>query len=474
MNNRGVPCVSSCDDAGRKTMKTLAFAACVAASFALGGGTALAQGYAPEVPRYYSPDDTVDPYGSVAASPAPYDVEPINAGDTYDEDGYDADYDIYYDTVAAENYDDGYDPNAYQQFQSTLDPYGQWVSDPTYGQVWAPSASVVGSDFVPYGTCGNWVLTEYGWTWESCYDWGWAPFHYGRWVDLVGFGWCWVPGSIWGPGWVSWRSGGGYVGWAPLPPRGVTVGPPRGVRSPWRFVLAHQLGDRRANFLPAHIVPAVFAKTSVVTNLRNANAARFNAGPSPALLRSPFRAVPLQQAAPRALPHPSVIARPGLPVQARPWFHNMPARSIPLRPGDPANRSIVLGARTPVVGQPVVRRPYLPAHPYNGTLTVVRPQAPQAYRPPQYYTPPAYHAYAPPSAYHPYTPPSAYHAYAPPAYHAPAYQAPAYHAPTFHAPAPTFHAPAPSYHAPAATFHAPSPSYHSAPSHFGGGGFRHH
>ena len=28
---------------------------------------------------------------------------------------------------------------------------------------------------------------------------------------------------MWGPAWVSWRSGGGYVGWAPMPPRGVRV-----------------------------------------------------------------------------------------------------------------------------------------------------------------------------------------------------------------------------------------------------------
>ena len=31
----------------------------------------------------------------------------------------------------------------------------------------------------------------------------------------------WVPGYEWGPAWVSWRFGGGYVGWAPLPPRAV-------------------------------------------------------------------------------------------------------------------------------------------------------------------------------------------------------------------------------------------------------------
>lgn len=34
-------------------------------------------------------------------------------------------------------------------------------------------------------------------------------------------GWVWVPGVEWAPAWVSWRVGGGYIGWAPLPPHGV-------------------------------------------------------------------------------------------------------------------------------------------------------------------------------------------------------------------------------------------------------------
>ena len=29
-------------------------------------------------------------------------------------------------------------------------------------------------------------------------------------------GWYWIPGRTWGPAWVSWAVGGGYVGWCPL------------------------------------------------------------------------------------------------------------------------------------------------------------------------------------------------------------------------------------------------------------------
>ena len=65
---------------------------------------------------------------------------------------------------------------------------------------------------------GHWVYSDAGWTWVSDEPWGWATYHYGRWVNLDGTGWCWVPGYTWAPAWVSWRYGDGYCGWAPLPP----------------------------------------------------------------------------------------------------------------------------------------------------------------------------------------------------------------------------------------------------------------
>src|SRR5262249_52816714 len=56
-------------------------------------------------------------------------------------------------------------------------------------------------------------------------DFGWATYHYGRWANLADYGWVWFPGEDldWGPAWVSWRTGGDYIGWAPLPPRGPGV-----------------------------------------------------------------------------------------------------------------------------------------------------------------------------------------------------------------------------------------------------------
>jgi hypothetical protein len=103
-----------------------------------------------------------------------------------------------------------------QEFYDQLSPYGAWVSDPNYGDVWVPD---VNGDFRPYVTNGHWVLTEYGNTWVSDYPWGWATFHYGRWHYDDYYGWEWVPGNEWAPAWVSWRNGNGYYGWAPLAPQ---------------------------------------------------------------------------------------------------------------------------------------------------------------------------------------------------------------------------------------------------------------
>jgi hypothetical protein len=105
-------------------------------------------------------------------------------------------------------------------FHAALDPYGRWVEVPGLGLVWQPSAAVVGADFTPYVTGGSWVSAPRGWIFQSQWDWGWAPFHYGRWTLASEFGWVWWPDTRWGPSWVDWRYSGSYVAWAPLPPPG--------------------------------------------------------------------------------------------------------------------------------------------------------------------------------------------------------------------------------------------------------------
>jgi hypothetical protein len=101
---------------------------------------------------------------------------------------------------------------------------GNWIDVEGYGYGWQPEIVVRDPNWRPYSD-GYWAYTDYGWTWISYEDFGWATYHYGRWASLADYGWVWFPGEDldWGPAWVSWRTGGDYIGWAPLPPRGPGV-----------------------------------------------------------------------------------------------------------------------------------------------------------------------------------------------------------------------------------------------------------
>lgn len=106
-------------------------------------------------------------------------------------------------------------PRDYSMFYDRLAPYGRWLDVGGYGYCWRPTITVAG--WRPY-VDGCWVWSSYGWTWQSNEPYGWAVYHYGRWVNLSRYGWVWVPGSDWAPAWVAWRQSRDCVGWAPLPP----------------------------------------------------------------------------------------------------------------------------------------------------------------------------------------------------------------------------------------------------------------
>ncbi|HEU5319792.1 MAG TPA: DUF6600 domain-containing protein, partial [Methylomirabilota bacterium] len=103
----------------------------------------------------------------------------------------------------------------------TLDQYGTWQADESYGRVWLPTSVAVG--WVPYST-GRWIWdSRFGWTWLDDAPWGWAPYHYGRWV-FVRSRWAWAPGPIivrpvYAPALVVFLGGrtvGRPLAWAPL------------------------------------------------------------------------------------------------------------------------------------------------------------------------------------------------------------------------------------------------------------------
>lgn len=121
-----------------------------------------------------------------------------------------------------------------------LDRHGRWEQAPEYGHVWTPSVVAVG--WAPYRH-GRWAWSRHwGWTWVDDAPWGFAPFHYGRWVSWGGR-WCWSPGvyvsrPVYAPALVAWLGGPSvsiginigaarpprpHYGWYPLAPREVYV-----------------------------------------------------------------------------------------------------------------------------------------------------------------------------------------------------------------------------------------------------------
>src|SRR6202166_2245148 len=169
-------------------------------------------------------------------------------------------------------------------FYSNLAPYGYWVNRPSYGWVWMPRH--IRHGWRPY-SAGRWAYTDYGLTWVSAEPFGWATYHYGRWALDPDYGWEWVPGTDWGPAWVSWQGGDGYCDWAPLSPDvGWSVGVGFG-----GFTLGVGIDPGWYNFVPERsflsanvgrfAVPpyrnaAIFRNTTNITNFRNVGGRVFN------------------------------------------------------------------------------------------------------------------------------------------------------------------------------------------------------
>ncbi len=101
-----------------------------------------------------------------------------------------------------------------------LDAYGTWRHTPRYGAVWVPT--VVDAGWAPYST-GHWAYIEpWGWTWVDDAPWGFAPFHYGRWIHEEGY-WGWAPGPYYG-GWDRGWYAPALVAWFGGPSWGVSLG----------------------------------------------------------------------------------------------------------------------------------------------------------------------------------------------------------------------------------------------------------
>lgn len=182
-------------------------------------------------------------------------------------------------------------PASYGMFYRKLEPYGAWRETSDYGYVWQPREAEESRDWRPYAE-GRWAYTDAGWTWVSDEPFGWATFHYGRWVRLRRVGWVWVPGDEWAPAWVSWRTSKDYVGWAPLPPE-ARFDRKRGIRNwadnyydigpdQYAFVPNDEFGARRIQqaLVPVERNITIVIDTTNVTSITFTNTTIFNQGPN--------------------------------------------------------------------------------------------------------------------------------------------------------------------------------------------------
>lgn len=183
--------------------------------------------------------------------------------------------------------------DSYDVFYDQLADDGQWYYDDTYGYVFQPEVAVSTSDWHPYSD-GHWDDTDRGWYWNSNERFGWATYHYGRWVLVDGEGWVWVPGHEWAPAWVSWRDSEDYCGWAPLPPEcgsvsvGISVGgwcdSYWGIGPSWySFIPWHSWHNNSyvGAFAPYGQNVTIINNTRNVTNIYNNNSVINNYGPQP-------------------------------------------------------------------------------------------------------------------------------------------------------------------------------------------------
>jgi hypothetical protein len=315
-----------------------------------------------------------------------------------------------------------------------LDQYGGWQPTPQYGSVWYPQ---VAAGWVPYRD-GHWAyVAPWGWTWVDNEPWGFAPFHYGRWVE-VNDRWGWAPvysapgyvepayaEPVYAPALVSFvgfgvgvaigAAIGGSVGWFPLgwnepyrPWYHYSPGYMQNVNRTYVSNVTNITNVTNISYANRNVTTVV--PGSVMVNSRPVAPAVMRLSPQQVAGLHPAPLPPVRPTATtagvtpvvaRQLHLPAAPAAPGRPLAPGPAFAPTPvaaraAAAVPLRPpgAAPAVRAGVTAAplaptaphanaapgpaiapRQPGVVTPGLRAPGAPAAAAGRLPPVVHPQA---------------------------------------------------------------------------------------------------
>jgi len=204
-----------------------------------------------------------------------------------------------------------------------LDGYGDWHVDPYYGPIWTP---YVASGWAPY-QYGYWSwVRPWGWTWVAAEPWGFAPCHYGRWVQAR-HGWAWAPGPrgrqrpVFAPALVNWNR--------EHPPELYS----HGTHAPPVGMAPLQYNQVYAPPFPAS--PQYLRNENLSnTHLRHGEIERYIGGRPPRPVQAPL---PAQPSAIPARPPTVPTPRPVMGTAGAPAQRELPAadRSTADRPGPP-------------------------------------------------------------------------------------------------------------------------------------------
>ena len=240
---------------------------------------------------------------------------------------------------------------------SDLDRYGEWAHIPGYGYGWSPYAS---AGWTPF-SLGLWgYYPGFGWTWVSSEPWGWLPYHCGMWSFIDPWGWFWMPGdcSYWQPALVTWYSGAGSIGWAPLGTHiyPLPVRPGHGHRGPHQPVPERPgslyAGHTQKGLKSVTTVPMKVVQNGQMITAQNANHAR----PSElVMIDRPAFPPPLRTADEMVLKAPSAV-RSHAPVTGSrigtvPATRVTPAPASILMGGDAAKERALLATHPSTLGQ---------------------------------------------------------------------------------------------------------------------------